>query len=257
VLKLTKRNLSYLAASLAVLLLLSTVSPSVRRPLTDVLEVPLKLFSWVWREAGALLFFHHNFSQNEKLTRENGFLRSKINSANETYLENQRLKELLSFKQKSAFKVVACRVIGRSVDNWSSVVIVDKGESSGIKKGMPVVNSLGLVGRVVESGSATSKIMLINDPNLNVSAIVQRSRQEGLITGTLGNAMIMKYLPADAEIAVSDIVITSGLSSNYPKGILIGTVASIGTEFSGLSRYALIKPAVSLSNLEEVLVVVQ
>jgi rod shape-determining protein MreC len=122
---------------------------------------------------------------------------------------------------------------------------------------MPVVNYLGLVGRVIEVSGSASKIMLINDPNLSVSAIAQRSRQEGLVTGTLGNSLVMKYLPADADIEISDTVVTSGFSSNYPKGILIGTVTSINTEFSGLSRYALIKPAAGLSGLEEVLIIVE
>ncbi|MFA5155892.1 MAG: rod shape-determining protein MreC [Candidatus Omnitrophota bacterium] len=256
-LKLTKKNLSYLAISLAALLLLSSFSPALRPSLTSALKFPLAVFSFFWNEAGALIFFHHNFSQNKRFERENGFLRNKLNEASEVYLENQRLKELLSFKQKTELKVIACRVIGRSADNWSSVIIVDKGRHSGIKRGMAVINYLGLAGRVIETSGSTSKIMLINDPNLSVSAIVQRSRQEGLVTGTLGNLMVMKYLPADADIEISDTVVASGLSSSYPKGILIGTVTSIATEFSGLSRYALIKPAVNLSNLEEVLVVIQ
>jgi rod shape-determining protein MreC len=66
----------------------------------------------------------------------------------------------------------------------------------------------------------------------------------------------MKYLPEEADVKVNDIVLSSGLNNNYPKGILIGTVIEVGKEFSGLSRYALVKPAVNLANIEEVLVVV-
>jgi len=257
VLKLTKKNLSYLAISVVALLLLSSISPALRAPVITTLRSPLKLFTFVCRETGALIFFHHNYSQNERLAKENSFLRNKINEAGEIYQENQRLKELLSFKQKTPFRVIAASVIGHAADNWSSVVIVDKGENSGIRRGQAVINYLGLVGRVIETARSTSKIMLINDPNLSVSAIVQRSRQEGLITGTLGNSMAMKYLPADADIEVSDTILTSGFTSNYPKGILIGTVAGIGAESSGLSRYAIVKPAVDLSGLEEVLIIVQ
>lgn len=98
--------------------------------------------------------------------------------------------------------------------------------------------------------------MLINDPDFGVSAVVQRSRQEGLVSGTLGNNLIMRYLPKDADIKVSDIIVTSGLTGKYIKGLLIGRVVEIGDEFSGLSRYCLIKPAVSLSNIEEVLIII-
>jgi rod shape-determining protein MreC len=66
----------------------------------------------------------------------------------------------------------------------------------------------------------------------------------------------MKYLPKDADIQVSDVIITSGLTETYPKGLLIGSVLNIGEEFSGLSRYAIIKPVVNLSNIEEVLIII-
>jgi rod shape-determining protein MreC len=67
----------------------------------------------------------------------------------------------------------------------------------------------------------------------------------------------MKYLPEDADIKLQDTIVTSGLNNNYPKGLFIGSVIDIGKDFSGLSRYAVIKPAVNLSNIEEVLVIVQ
>ena len=98
--------------------------------------------------------------------------------------------------------------------------------------------------------------MLITDPNFGVSAVLQRSRQEGLVSGTLGNLLIMRYLSADTDIKVSDAVVTSGLSQIFPKGIIIGRVKEIGTAFSGLSRFAMIRPEVDSSTLEEVLVVV-
>jgi rod shape-determining protein MreC len=137
------------------------------------------------------------------------------------------------------------------------MVIVDKGSDSGIQRGTAVVNFLGLIGRVTETTVFTSKITLINDPNVAVSGMLQRSRQEGLISGTLGNYLIMRYLPEDVDAKPGDIVVTSGLNLMYPKGLLIGTIAEINKEFSGLSRYAIVRPAVKLSGIEEVLIIMQ
>lgn len=228
-----------------------------RYPVNRILKLPLGIFANFKREIGGVVFYRRNLFQNEALKKEVDFLRNKINSLNEQVLENSRLKETLSFKKNSPLKMVAARVIARSSDSWSMNITIDKGSYNGIRQGMSVVNYLGLVGRVVEASSNFSKIALLNDPNLGVSGIVQRSRQEGLVSGTLGNSLIMKYLPEDADIKIGDTVISSGLDNVYPKGILIGKVVEIGREFSGLSRYALIKPAVNFSNLEEVLVVVQ
>jgi rod shape-determining protein MreC len=65
----------------------------------------------------------------------------------------------------------------------------------------------------------------------------------------------MKYLPKDSDIKVGDMIVTSGLTPVYPKGLAIGTVINVGEEFSSLASYAVIKPAVDLAALEEILVV--
>lgn len=191
-----------------------------------------------------------------RLNNETENLRRRIFDLREVEQENTRLKGLLSFKQKSSLRLVAARVIARSPDSWSSSVIIDKGRYNGIRPGMAVINTQGLVGRVMESAEGSSKILLVNDPSQGISSIVQRSRQEGLVSGSLGPYLIMRYLPVDAQIAGGDIIITSELSQVYPKGLLVGKVINIGKEFSGLSRYAVVKPAADLSGIEEVLVII-
>lgn len=252
-----KKKLIYPALFILLLFFLSSLVPQFRRPLLDTLKYPLSLLTLIKHEVEGMIFYHHNFRENENLKKEISLLKYKLNATEEIYLENKRLLSLLSLKQKTAYKVVAARVIGRSADNWSSMLIIDKGRHHGIKKGMVVINHLGLVGRVMENTVSTSKIMLINDPNFSVSCLVQRSRQEGLASGTLGSSLVMRYLPKEADIKLSDTVVTSGLTPLYPKGLLIGSVVDMGVEFSGLTRYALIKPAVDLFSIEELLIIVQ
>lgn len=239
------------------ILFLWSVIPALRTPLLDTFNRPLSILAFIKREIGAVIFYHRNFTRNEKLSREADFLRQRLNALKEAYLENIRLKQALSFKQAQPRKFIAARVIARSADNWSCAVIIDKGELSGIRRGMAAVTYLGLLGRVSETAQGTSRVTLITDPDFNVSAIVQRSRQEGLVYGALGPHLIMKYLPEGADIRVSDIIITSGLNQAYPKGLLIGAVEEVGEAFSGLSRYAVIKPAVNVSAVEEALIMVQ
>ncbi len=254
--KFRKKDLFKLIGHVILLVILSSLIPALRSPFINISEYPSKLMMLVKREIGGMIFYHHNLVENDQLNKEIDLLKYKLNKFNEISLENARFNEILALKQKSPYKLVAAKVIGHSADNWSSVIIIDKGESHGIKRGFVVVNYLGLVGRISETSKYTSKIILINDPNFGVSAIIQRSRQEGLVTGTLGNTLIIKYLPVDCDIKISDVVITSGLTETYPKGLLIGTVIDLGQEFSGLSRYAIIKTAVNLSGLEEVLVII-
>lgn len=227
-----------------------------KNPTQKVFKPQLVLINLVKREFLGIVFYHRNMIQTAKLQNEVNLLRWRLFGLRELSQENIRLKNLLNFKQSSPLRLVAARVIGRSVDSWSSSVIIDKGRYNGIKSKMAVISPQGLVGSVVECMDNTSRVLLINDPNQGIFCIVQRSRQEGLVSGTLGSNLIMRYLPEDAAIVVGDVIVTSELSQIYPKGLLLGRVVNIGREFSGLNRYALIKPVVELSRIEEVLVII-
>lgn len=255
--KLQKSKLTFYLCLACIILILASFIPFLRPLALDIFRLPLNVATLAGREVRAIVFYHHNYIASDRLSKENDFLKNKLNQELELYLENKRLKALLLFKQKTSFKVLAAAVIGRSPDNWSSAVIIDKGSRAGVKRGAVVINYLGLVGRVSETGLETAKVILINDPNLSVSCIDQRSRQEGLVSGTLGSYLVMKYLPKDADLKISDTVLTSGLTAIYPKGLIIGNIVDTGEEFSGLSRYCLIKPAVNLSSVEEVLIIIQ
>ena len=126
----------------------------------------------------------------------------------------------------------------------------------GIQPNMVVVTEAGLVGKVVEVGNFTSKVLLINDTTSSVASLIQRSREQGVTSGTITGGCIMHFLPANSDAQVSDIVITSGLGEVYPKGLVIGKVVKVYKDPGGLSKICQVKPAVNLSTLEEVLVVI-
>lgn len=254
--KFKKKNLIYVAVFSCILLILASLVPTLRNPVLNTLKYPLKILTLTKGEILGLVFYHRNFMENERLKKEIDLLKRKLNEVDEIYLENARLKNLLSYKQKSPYKVVVAKVIGRSPDTWSSVIIVDKGERQGIKQGMIAINYLGLAGKVIETQDGTSQVMLLNDLNFCVSGIVQRSRQEGLVCATLGESLVMRYLSQDADIQISDIIVTSGLTPAFPKGLLIGTVVGLDKDSSGLESFAIIKPLVNLSNIEEILIIV-
>ena len=254
--KLPRKNLINFILLVCAVFLVSNFLSCFKNPAQEIFKPHLSFIGLVKREVSGIIFYHRNMIQAERLQNEIDFLRGNLFDLRELSQENARLKNLFNFKQKSLLRLVAARIIGRSLDSWSSSVIIDKGRYNGIKSGMVVISPQGLVGSIVESTDNTSKVLLINDPNQGVSSIVQRSRQEGLVSGTLGTNLIMRYLPDEAQIVVGDIIITSELSQIYPKGLLLGRVVNIGREFSGLNRYALVKPVVDLANIEEVLVIV-
>ena len=254
--KLPRKTLINFIFVFGVVLLVANSLSCFKNPVQKVFKPHLSFIGLVKREFSGVISYHRNMLQAEKLQNDVDLLRWRLFDLREIVQENIRLKNLLNFKQKSLLRLVSARVIGRTLDSWSSSVIIDKGRYNGIRTKMVVISPKGLVGSIVECMDYTSKVLLINDPNQGISSIVQRSRQEGLVNGTLGSNLIMRYLPDEAQIVLGDVIVTSELSQIYPKGLFLGRVVNIGREFSGLNRYALVKPAVDLSSIEEVLVII-
>jgi rod shape-determining protein MreC len=243
--------------SIILVLVVSISLPFLRNHLIDSLRWPLQFFSALAGEIRAAVLYHHNLTQNRQLKKEIGLMQRRLFEAEELYLDNLRLRQMLDFKEKSVFPLSAAGVIGYDPSNLSSIIVINKGKQQGIEKDFTVITNQGLAGRVIQAGSLTSQVLLINDLNSGVAAFIQRSRQKGLVSGTLAGSLRMHYLPPDADVQVSDLVVTSGLSGLYPKGILIGQVTRVQRQGKAGEISALVKPAVDLSRLEEVLVVLR
>ncbi len=232
--------------------------PSLFSPLElDIakhVSLPVRIALFPLMEAKKILFYHVTYDHYKRLKKENELLKSQLLKWQEANLENTHLKSLLDFKKNSSYSLVAAKVIGRDPSGWTSAIIVDKGQQDGIKRGMPVISSLGIVGKVLEVGKTASKIILLNDPSFAVAGVAERSREAGLVLGTLQGICRMRYLSAQADIKVGDRIVTSSLSSFFPEGLFIGEVISVSESQSSPTLECLIKPAVSPSTVEEVLI---
>lgn len=170
----------------------------------------------------------------------------------EIRLENERLRSLLNYKSSFKGEMVGARVIGSNPSlTGTGFLIIDKGLSSGIKKGSPVLNNVRAIGTIHSVSEKTSMVMLMTNPSSVADAIVQRSRARGIVAGA-GNHYVMKYIEQEDDIIVGDKIISSGKDNVFPKNIVIGTVTKIEPD-RGLKK-AFIKPEIDVSRVEEVLI---
>jgi rod shape-determining protein MreC len=193
--------------------------------------------------------------QNETLRQRLEALEGMTQQALELDLTNQRLEHLLALREKLGVTAVAAHVVGRSPVAWVQTVILDKGESHGITKGMAVLVPEGVVGKVMSVSAHTARVQLVADPNSGVDALVQRTRARGIAAGTIGGGCTLKYVQRGDDVQVGDQVVTSGLDGIFPKGQLIGTVARVGTKDSRMFQDVEVMLSAELSKVEEVLVV--
>ncbi len=216
---------------------------------------PVQAMLFPFRELKKIVFYHQTYAEYEKLKKEINPLKQRLFDQEQMIKENARLGDLLDFKKRSSFASVAAKVIMRDPTNWAAVIIIDKGARQGIKQGMPVITPLGVVGKIAEAGERLSKVTLLTDPRFSVAAVIERTREQGLASGTLRGSCRMQYLPVTADVEVGDNVLTSSISSFFPESLRVGRIVSIQESFTSPTFECVIKPAVPLSRIEEVLVV--
>ena len=167
--------------------------------------------------------------------------------------ENLRLRDLLELQRSLEIPSLAAEVVSLGVSSQARTALINRGSKDGVKRDMPVISRKGVVGRVIAVGSGMAKVQLLIDPNSGVAGIFQRTRGQGMVVGVGDRGCRMDYVSDLEDVAVGDVVVTSGLDEIYPKGVTVGVVFSVA-EGDQLTKNIFIRPEVDFRHLEEVLV---
>lgn len=190
-----------------------------------------------------------------ELKKRNEELTARVAELSEAQETAERLEKLVGLKSTYSLESTAARIIGSTGDAWTDSVIIDKGSASGFEVGMPVCSSGGVIGQIIEVSANTSTVRLITDDQSGVSAMIQGSRAQGVLQGQADGTLRLEYVVSDAEVATGDIVITSGIGGTFPKGLPLGTVASIDRAPNAVYYTIVVRAASSAESNEEVLVI--
>lgn len=192
---------------------------------------------------------------NVRLQEQVRRLQAELVATQEDRLANERLRRLLEFKEASGLPLLSARVVSRSATPWFRTVLVDRGSSDGVGRGMAVVAPGGIVGRVISASGGHAKVLLANDRNSAIDSLVQRSRARGIFVGAGGGMCDLKYVPRGEEVRAGDLVVSSGLGSVFPKGLPLGVVEEVASERPAVFQAVHVRPTVDFDSLEEVMVV--
>ncbi len=220
------------------------------------------LRAWTFGGFGILLEQMSSFTRYRNLQEENRWLSQRSadlmlqnSELYEALVENQRLRELLAFKNESGQELVPAKVIGRNENSLIHSVFLAAGEEDGLQKDMAVVTSQGLVGKIyaVSKNQATAQLLL--DRNFRVGVIVQRSRVNGVVKWLDSGNVILSEVAKRSDVRIGDRVVTSGLSTIFPGGLEVGYIARLDDADPGMFIEIALQPSVDFSKLEEVFVV--
>ena len=196
---------------------------------------------------GALLAVHE---ENRRLREENRRLMAWRGEAARLAVQNRALRALLDVPPARAdAPSVTARVVADAAAPFVHTRLLDAGSAAGVEDGMAVIDTKGLVGRVIDVGRRSARVLLITDRKSQVPVRVGSLGDEAILEGDNGPLPALRFLPLEPRFAQGDEVVTSGRGGLIPPGLLVGRIAAIGPE-----RVA-VRPAVDLGRLDYLTIV--
>jgi rod shape-determining protein MreC len=193
---------------------------------------------------------------NQELEAENARLEAEIIDLEQQLSETRILSALVDFARvHPENRYVATSVIGRDPSPFVKYVIVNRGSDDGLRRGMPIVTSQGLVGRVAAVTAGAGRVELITDPASSVNVRLEPSGAQAVLQGSVTGELSLDMIPQAASVQVGDLVLTSGLGGNYPGNILIGQITGVHRRETDLFQHATVQPVVDFNKLEILLVI--
>jgi rod shape-determining protein MreC len=197
--------------------------------------------------------------ENERLHGENAHLRREMRTLRNQSVRVSELEQLLGLRDELATETITARVIAKDISPSFRVVrlALDQGERDGVRPGLPVVSTQGLVGQIRRVSDDFADVLLTVDAESRVDVVVGDSGARGRIEG-LGDVgryrAAIQFDRPDDTVNVGDAVYTSGLGKKFPESILVGYVSKIGEQEFGLLQQGEVTPSVDFTRLDEVLI---
>ncbi len=214
-------------------------------PLLDALGRPVVAARGAIEEAESFIGVWH---ENARLRDENASLVQWREAARRLAAENEALRALARVVPDARASFVTARVVATSGGSFVHTLLIGAGAEQGVDIGQGVIAPAGLVGRIVEIGTDTSRVLLLTDLNSRVPVRLESSRDRAILAGDNSRRLRLQFLPEQAVVMVGDRVVTSGEGGLIPPGVPAGVV----TEWT--DGVALVRPLVDAQRLEFVTV---
>jgi rod shape-determining protein MreC len=212
------------------------------------------LFHFVGDGWGGYVGLREVRQDNEILKQQLAAIQIEVQEQRALADRTRILERLLELRNRVTQQTTAAQVIAAGATPEFRTLTIDKGTGQGLRADMAVIAPAGVVGRIVTPSSRASKVQLLIDRNAAAGALIERTRAQGVVVGGGDHRLRMEYVSEIADIAVDDVVVTSGIDGIYPKGFVIGRVETVVKNGPAYSEI-MVRPAVDFSSIEDVLVV--
>ncbi|MBU6507975.1 MAG: rod shape-determining protein MreC [Alphaproteobacteria bacterium] len=251
--RLTLPFLIFVSALLAVLgkadvLLFDRVRVVLADTLAPVLQVAGEPIVTVSKAIGTVKEAASVYRENQELKLANQRLMQWQEVARRLESENEELRNLVKFAPQGAVSSVAAQVIADSGGAFLRNILVNVGQSEGVTRGQPALTGDGLVGRVIELGDRTARILLLTDINSHIPVVVEGTHERAMLNGDNSDQPRLVYFQPKTPVKPGDHIVTSGSGGVFPPDLPVGVVVSV----NGVIR---VEPYADLARLEMVRIV--
>lgn len=230
------------------------------RSKTEILTNPIRF--WFSQKNRAISTFFRDLSSISSLREENKSLKLRIleleaglSEQAEIKRENEVLRGQLDMQLEEEYVLIKANIIGSDFRPANSqIIIIDKGEESGIQNNDAVVFGNYLVGRIKDITEHSATIELITEKDINIPAVSEKNRTKGIVNGDINSGLIMTRILREEQIEIGEKILTSGMGS-FPKGLIIGYVSEVSGEDTDVEKVAGIKDYIDMNNIEELFIV--
>ncbi len=191
--------------------------------------------------------------ENVQLKKENFLLRTRMIDYEHQLQEANRLREMLKFSQVSSREITVAEVVGSTSPTPFQSIRISRGSNEQLRVGMPVIAPQGVVGKILRVGYAFADVQLLVDSNFHLDVMVERTRIRGVLKG-LSDSRCRLLLHRRADIKIGDVIVTSGMSGSFPKGLVVGAVVRISYDSDNVAQVVTLSPQVDYHRIEEVVV---
>ena len=163
-------------------------------------------------------------AENIRLKQENLRLKEWYQTALLLEAENKSLRDLLNVKVEPHYKTITARTLADTGNAFVHSILISAGTKDGVQKGQAVMSGDGLIGRIVEAGQRSARVLLVTDINSRVPVLIEDTRQHAILAGHNEKTASLLHLPPDSDVKDGARIITSGHGGMFPHGLAIGRI---------------------------------
>ncbi|OYQ42171.1 rod shape-determining protein MreC [Rhodoferax sp. TH121] len=252
-------------SALALFLMVADARFKVMQPLRVVLASALYPVQWLALQPVALVQATATYfttvasaeSAQEEARRKLSLQSLRANQVEQLELENLRLRKLLDLSPRLTAPAKAAQVLYDAADPFTRKVVINKGLMHQLTLGSPVLDEMGVIGQVTRVYPAMSEVTLITDRDHAIPVLNARTGARGVAfgdTSTHADALELRYMAANADVAVGDLLTTSGVDGVYPPGLPVARVEKVERQVDAVFARIYCVPLAMVSGTTHVLV---